>query len=262
LPRQAREKSESGYYHIMVRGNEQRKIFMDNSDREKYLDILSKQVHLNRIEISAYCLMDNHLHLLIKEIDNELSKALQSIGTAYVIYFNKKYSRVGHLFQNRFKSEPIKDENYLFGTLRYIHQNPIRAGICNRVEDYPWSSDCYYRNSSRRSFVTNHILKHISNNHEQAVVEYCRMMKIPETKSFIDDNNPPMTNEQLSKVIKQELDSHGIADPLEKLHRNVIKQLVSKFHKEYGASMQLIANELGISKSMVQRLLRKDNLDG
>ncbi len=134
MPREAGERSVSGYYHVMLRGYERRNIFMDRSDREKFLTLLSRQTEKGTIAVIAYCLMDNHLHLLVKENENGLAKAMSSVGTAYVIYFNEKYYRSGHLFQNRYKSEAIEDEAYLFAALRYIHQNPVKAAMCEEVK--------------------------------------------------------------------------------------------------------------------------------
>ena len=121
MPRQARQKAESGYYHIMNRGNERRSIFMDDEDRQKYLDLLARQVGKGHADVLAYCLMDNHIHLLIKEGANEngLTAAMRSLGTAYVGYFNEKYNRSGHLFQNRYKGEAVENEAYLLTPLFY-----------------------------------------------------------------------------------------------------------------------------------------------
>ena len=137
MPRTARMESASGYYHVMLRGNERRAIFLDDNDRKKYLELLSKHVAYGTITVLAYCLMDNYLHLLVHDETKTLSKAMRSIGISYTAYFNKKNNRVGHLFQDRFRSEAIKNEAYLFSVLRYLHQNPIKAKILTKAEEYP-----------------------------------------------------------------------------------------------------------------------------
>lgn len=255
MPRQARGKSESGYYHVMLRGNEQRKVFLDNYDRKKYLDLLAKQVFSGNIAISGYCLMDNHIHLIVRENENGLSKPMHSIGTAYVYYFNKKHRRVGHLFQNRFNSEAISDDLYLFSALRYVHQNPVKAGMCKEVEAYPWSSDCYYRNSTLESFVSTEILSYISNDRGKAVSEYCRLMKIPETNTFLEVKELPIKPENLTLLLEKEIKKYGLKDVLDKKYRSQLKEIIHKLCEDYCVSMNDIASELGISKSTVYRIL-------
>ena len=255
MPRRAREKSDSGYYHVMLRGNERRNIFMDRDDQKKYLTLLSRQAEKGTIAVIAYCLMDNHLHLLLRENEGGLAKAMSSVGTAYVIYFNEKYYRSGHLFQNRYKSEAIEGETYLFAALRYIHQNPVKAAMCAKAEDYEWSSDRYYRNPGLRGFVDTEILLSISENREDAAVEYSRLMEIPETEKFAEIPEPPKTREEISAVVEKAMKRAGITDMKEKRSRDAIEQVAYRLHKDCGLSMRQIAEGLGISKSMVQKIL-------
>ncbi len=139
MPRQARAKSESGYYHILLRGIGRQNIFEDQEDREKFLQLLERYKEELKFKIVAYCLMGNHVHLLIEDVGRELDLMMKKIAGSYAYYFNWKYERVGHLFQDRFKSEPIEDNAYFLTVIRYIHQNPIKAGI-SKVDSYPWSS--------------------------------------------------------------------------------------------------------------------------
>ena len=139
MPRQARVKSESGYYHILLRGIGKLCIFEDQQDREKFIQILKKYKEEQKYEIIAYCLMENHMHLLIRDIDGKLDLIMKKIAGSYAYYFNWKYERVGHLFQDRFKSEPVEDDAYFLTVIRYIHQNPCKANISEACE-YIWSS--------------------------------------------------------------------------------------------------------------------------
>ena len=255
MPREARERSASGYYHVMLRGYERRNIFMDRSDREKFLTLLSRQTEKGTIAVIAYCLMDNHLHLLVKEKENGLAKAMSSVGTAYVIYFNEKYYRSGHLFQNRYKGEAIEEEAYLFAALRYIHQNPVKAAMCEKVEDYEWSSDRYYRNPERPCFVDTEILLSISKIQEDAVSEYRRLMEIPEAEKFADMPELPKTKKEISILVEKELKEAGITDMKEKGARDALKMAIHRLYREHKISMQQIAGELGITKSAVQKIL-------
>jgi REP element-mobilizing transposase RayT len=127
-------------YHITSRGNEKKDIFLDSSDRKKFLDIL-KDYH-ERYEISIYCymLMDNHYHLVFETAKPNLLKVMHGINSSYTLYFNRKYGRVGHLFQGRYKGILVDKDSYLLELSRYVHRNPLRAGMVKRAEDYYWSS--------------------------------------------------------------------------------------------------------------------------
>ena len=124
----------------MIRGINQQDIFTDDEDDEKFLVILDHYRQKIELEISAYCLMGNHVPLLLKEGEEPLSNTIKRIGTSYVYYYNWQYDRKGHLFQNRYKSEPVEDDAYFLTVLRYIHQNPLKAGLTNNIASYLWSS--------------------------------------------------------------------------------------------------------------------------
>ena len=139
MPRIARMYSELKVYHIIIRGIDKQDIFLDTYDKDKFLKIIRDTKEKYNYEVYAYCLMDNHVHLIIYDKDEKISKIMQSIEIRYVSYFNLKYDRVGHLFQDRFHSKRIGDREYLKLACRYIHQNPAKAGIA-KTEEYKWSS--------------------------------------------------------------------------------------------------------------------------
>ena len=129
MPRQAREKSNTGVYHIMIRGINRQDIFQDDEDRSVYLDRLARYKNERGFEIYAFCLMDNHVHMLIKDSREDVSAAMKKIEASYAYWYNWKYNRTGHLFQDRFKSEPVENDEYLLTAARYIHQNPVKVGL-------------------------------------------------------------------------------------------------------------------------------------
>ncbi|OQY98313.1 MAG: hypothetical protein B6D35_12505 [Candidatus Brocadia sp. UTAMX2] len=131
---------EGAYYHILSRGNERRNIFRDQNDRILFLDILGKTSERFEVEVYAYVLMDNHYHLLLKTTKSNISQSMQWLGTTYTRRYNIAHKRIGHLFQGRFKSFLIENDQYLLRLSCYIHRNPLRAKIVNRLVDYPWSS--------------------------------------------------------------------------------------------------------------------------
>ena len=140
MPRSAREKSSTGIYHVMLRGINHQIIFEDDEDYHKYLETLKKYQDESGYTIYAYCLMGNHIHLLIKEEREELGIAFRRIGASYVYWYNWKYGRRGHLFQDRYKSEVVENDSYFLTVILYIHQNPVKAGIVKDIADYRWSS--------------------------------------------------------------------------------------------------------------------------
>jgi REP element-mobilizing transposase RayT len=140
MPRKARRVAQSGIYHVMMRGINHQQIFEEDEDYRVFLRILRKCKNISGFKILAYCLMGNHIHLLIKEDEEKLELIFKRIGVRFVKWYNQKYQRCGHLFQDRFKSEVVDDERYLITVAGYIHQNPVKAGICKKADEYPYSS--------------------------------------------------------------------------------------------------------------------------
>ena len=139
VTRGAREVSESGFYHVVFRGNGRQELFFSEADRIVMVKLLERASRREGVRIVAWCLMGNHVHLLVRDESSRLSVFMHGLLTGYARYFNQKHGHVGHVFQERFSSFPINDDAYLLATLRYIHQNPERAGMC-RAETYRWSS--------------------------------------------------------------------------------------------------------------------------
>ena len=138
-----------GYYHALNRGVEQRDVFLDEEDFETFEKILCKLSQEFDIVIHNFCLMNNHYHLLIEIKKENLSKFMRQLGMSYSIYFNKKYKRSGHLWQGRYKSWYVTDEAYLYTLMRYIEQNPLKAGMVEDLKDYRFSSFQYFTNQSK-----------------------------------------------------------------------------------------------------------------
>jgi putative transposase len=121
MPRVARGRSSSGIYHIMLRGINRQIIFEDEEDKTRFLETLRKYKDISKYQLYVYCLMDNHIHLLVKESGETISEAIKRISSSYVYWYNTKYERCGHLFQDRFKSEIVENTTYFFTVLRYIY---------------------------------------------------------------------------------------------------------------------------------------------
>ena len=141
MPRIARVCAEGYPHHITQRGNNKEKVFFDDEDKRFYLDVLRRYKDKYKIKILAYCLMGNHVHVLaMPEKETSLARGIGGTNLLYTQYINRKYNRSGRLWQNRFFSSVVEKEPYLWAVMRYIEQNPVRAKLVKRAEDYQWSS--------------------------------------------------------------------------------------------------------------------------
>jgi REP element-mobilizing transposase RayT len=144
MARKHRIEYEGAFYHVITRGNQKQKVFKSTGDFQKYLTLLASYKQRYHFCLYAYVLMRNHIHLLIETCDTALSKILQGINQSYTMYFNKKYRTVGHLFQGRYKAILCDRDRYLLELLKYIHNNPLRAGLAKTLAMYHWSSHRAY----------------------------------------------------------------------------------------------------------------------
>ena len=139
MPRSARKKSESGIYHVVMRGVGRQLIFEDDFDCQTFLQIVRRCCDDLALTVYAWCLMTNHVHLLVKEGSEPLGDTMKRIGVSYAMRFNQRTGHVGHVFQDRYSSEPVDDDAYLLTVVRYIHNNPEAARVCHK-DEYRWSS--------------------------------------------------------------------------------------------------------------------------
>lgn len=140
MPRRPRQLSESGIYHAMARGVNRDAIFLEDEDFERFLHALAHTKDASGCAVLAYCLMNNHVHLVIRTGDEPIGVVMKRLGVRYASWFNRKYGRVGHLFQDRFKSLAVESDEYLVALLRYVWNNPVTAGLVIDPDEYRWSS--------------------------------------------------------------------------------------------------------------------------
>jgi len=142
MPRQARLDIPGALHHIMVRGINRSLIYLDDQDRQRFLDRLAHEVKEGQCSVFAWVLMENHAHILFKSGQHGISTVMRRLLTWYAQYFNRRHGRTGHLFENRYKSVLCDEEVYLLALVRYIHLNPVRGGIVSTLDElnrYPWS---------------------------------------------------------------------------------------------------------------------------
>ena len=205
MSRKARTKSESGIYHVMLRGADRRIIFSDDEDCERFIDTLFHAKEASEFSLFAYCLMGNHVHILLREEKETLEQIFKRIGSSYVYYYNWKYYLRGHLFQDRFKSEPIEDDGYFMDTLRYICQNPVIAGLSSGVEDYPWLACSGVVNDSK--------LDSIEQLTDLAGEELLEFVSEPCNSSHLDDNGSKrLTDREAIDLLRHLCDCEYVQD--------------------------------------------------
>ena len=156
------------FYHVTSRGNERKAVFKNKRDREKFLEYLESATLRYDARIHAYCLMDNHYHLLMETPSGNLSQIMRHINAAYTTYYNVKHDRAGHLFQGRYKAILVEIDAYAKELSRYIHLNPVRANMVEKPEEYNWSSYQSYIGNQKpaewlhRDFILGYFGKKIS----------------------------------------------------------------------------------------------------
>ncbi|MCI5739847.1 MAG: transposase [Ruminococcus sp.] len=250
MPRQARKKSESGMYHIMLRGINQQQIFEDSEDCDKFIQILQECKAVSGFKLFAYCLMGNHIHLLIKPEKEPLEQVFKRIGGRYVYWYNVKYQRVGHLFQDRFKSEPVEDDSYFLTVIRYIHQNPVKAGLCKNIQDYKYSS--YQEYISKPYLVDVNFVYDIVSKEE--FLRYNHEMNADKCLEIADAPKLRVTDEQAMKIIENISHCKTTAE-FQRLDSKSRDAFIETFN-ENGLSIRQISRLTGISKGLVEKSLK------
>lgn len=156
MPRAARQKSSTDIYHVILRGINRQRIFEEDEDYRMFLRTLQNCREQSAFSLYAWCLMPNHIHLLLKEGRDPLSNVFRRIGAGFVKTYNRKYNRTGHLFEDRYLSEAVEYDSYFLTVMRYIHLNPVKAGLCQSPEAYPYSS--YSRFFNKDLFPENRLI--------------------------------------------------------------------------------------------------------
>ncbi|MBE7020014.1 MAG: transposase [Ruminococcaceae bacterium] len=248
MPRAKRVKSESGIYHIILRGINQQVIFEAEEDYEKFIETILKYKAVSGYKVFAYCLMSNHIHLIIKAEKEEIDQIMKRIAGSYVYWYNWKYYRKGHLFQDRFKSEPIEDEKYLLTAIRYIHQNPLKAEIVNRIDEYKYSSyNEYVRDGIElidKEFIYGMINKEgfiVYNNEKNDD-------KCLDSEDFVFR----MSDEDAKKIIKKIVGCENTTE-LQLFNQKDRDKFIKKL-KCKGLSIRQISRLTGVSKGIVEKI--------
>lgn len=244
-------KSDSGIYHVMLRGVNRQQIFKDEEDCERFIQIIKDCKKISEFKLYAYCLMENHIHLLLKVEKEPIEQIFKRIGSRFVYWYNIKYQRTGHLFQDRYKSEPVENDSYFLSVVRYIHCNPVKAGICKNAREYKYSS--------YRDYVNN-----------QDTVEYESVFKLLTKDEFIkfndaDDSNKYLdisdeapvkrvTDQQAKYIIEKYCHCKSAAE-FRQLNVTMREKYVKELKKN-GLSIRQIGRLTGIGKGTIEGLVK------
>ena len=251
MARQARAKSITGIYHVILKSIDGRNIFLDDSDRSIFIEKLNKARETGGFQLYAYCLMDNHVHLLIKE-GEELGTSIKRITVGYVQLHNNKYGRTGHLFQNRFSSEAVEEEQYLMRVIRYIHRNPLKAGMIARLEEYPWSSydkviQAYQGNST---VLDIEIIK----DYFPTVADFIRFSEEENQDECLEINQKiRWCDSQLSDMLRHNSEYQNLGELSVEKRNRLIKQI----QQETGSSIRQLSRVLGLGKMIVEQAVKR-----
>jgi len=252
MPRRLRVEC-CGYHHVYNRGVAKGFIFVDDFDKEKFLEIMGSICMDYKFNIHSFCLLDNHYHLLVENQRENLSDGMRQINSQYASYFNKKYKRVGHLWQGRFKSSFVFDDNYLFTLFKYIELNPLKAKLSKRVGEYKYSATYSILIDAIPRFLENSFVLR-----EYPTKELFEVLELPMSKAELLDI------EKLQKRKYKEVEGENIAikqlclDDLfkneqkrEKRDKNILKAY------EDGYTKSEIARKIDFSVAGVSKIIKK-----
>lgn len=261
MPRKARKVSNTRIYHIILRGNDKQDIFFEEQDYKKFIKEISNTKEKYKYELFAYCLMTNHVHLILFDKNDNLSKTIQSLSVSYSSYFSKKYDKIGHLFQNRFFSKCVETREYLIQLCRYIHQNPVKAKISD-IQEYRWSSYQEYI-KDEKIVETKTIMSIFGDTKIKAIRNFIEFHKRDKDDIFGNDYLEyeiieRLTDEQLKLIIEKLLKINNVME-IKRFNATIRNEKLIKLKEIKGTSKNQIARVTGINRKIIERVLKKES---
>lgn len=233
----------------MLKGIDGREIFLDEEDKAKFLEKIINAKETGKFKLYGYCLMDNHVHLLIEESE-DIGTSIKRITVSYVQWHNNKYGRTGHLFQNRYLSEPVETESYLICVLRYIHRNPIKARLVKNIADYKWCS--YIEYIATYEGQQSHIDTTLINEYFYLITDFQKYMNSDNNDECLEhEESPKWTDITLIKFIKEEYISSFKNMPMEARNK-----MIKEIYQRTGVSIRQLARILGMGKTIIERAVK------
>ncbi|MPW27344.1 hypothetical protein GC105_16385 [Alkalibaculum sp. M08DMB] len=259
MPRQAQKESKTGYYHIMTRGINKEYIFNDKFQRDMILKIIKEKIQEEPFKVVAYCVMSNHLHIIIHTDKQSLIDVMKKINITYAMSYNRKERRVGALFQERYKSENITDEKYLVGAIRYVHNNPVKAGMVPRVQDYSWSSMAEYLEGN--NFLVDEEEKELILDRFNSADEFRKFHDIEDQREYLElrEELEEKKEKRAIEIIEAYFIEKGIHDKRQlKDKEELISRLLKQSKLSYRKIAQITETSLNTVYLVSKNLTGKD----
>ena len=252
MPRTARRINESNIYHVMLRGVNRQNIFEEDADRYHFMSVLALCKKISGFRLHAFVLMSNHIHLLIEPHEEALDMIFKRIGTRYAVWYNRKYQRAGHLFQDRFRSEAVSTNQYYQTVLRYILQNPMKAGLEKHLGEYRWSSYLAYENGKGTITDTQYAIDLFGG--REALVQYLKQDN--DDMAMDEGDHDWRLRDDVAGQIMEKITQCASASDFQKLDLELQKKYAGEMYRER-LSMGQIARLTGMSKTTVFRAVQQ-----
>ena len=248
MPRKSRELLDGKICHHIVQGINKEYIFKKEEDKKKYLNLLMKYYKDYEIDIICYCIMDNHIHLILHSDNiNNISSFMRMVNSIYAMYYNKKYNRVGYVFRDRFKSILIMTREQLYACIKYIHMNPVKANIVKNEGEYKYSS--YNDFLNKTGFLNQRILNFLFLKPQNYIKKF---KSIPYKDIY---NNKIILENVLNEFLNQENINFN---QVRSEKNNILKKFISYLNSNnYEFSKQELADIFGISRATLYRKIKK-----
>lgn len=255
MPRKARKEINSKFLHVMTQGINREYIFNEEKDINVYLRIIKEKLKGVDLCIITYCIMNNHAHFLIFTEDvNLISDLMRKVNTSYAIYYNKNHTRCGYVFRDRYKTEQIYSREYIVNCIHYIHNNPVKAKICQNQEEYKYSG---YKEFKNKAYLVNknkvlRILSKYNINLNTILTEDLT------DYNFIDDINPEDKDKLKLTLLNKFLEQKNISNIHElKYNNEYLKELAVTMNKQYKFTQTEIAELVGVGRLRIHRLMNE-----
>ena len=251
MPREARKKSSSNLYHVILRRINRQIIFEDDGDRHYFMSLMKYCKEVSGFRLHAFCLMDNHVHLLMEPAGEPLELIFKRIGSRYVIWYNRKYNRTGHLFQDRFRSESVESQQYYMTVLRYIMQNPMKAGMESHPGRWRWSSFLAYRTGAGSITDTQYAIDLFGGRDE--LIRY--VLQGNDDLVMDEDQFDWRLKDERAKDLIRQITGCASASEFQELEKSKRDEYIRKLYLEHMPIRQ-IARLTGVPRTTVERKVK------
>ena len=255
MPRKSREQSRTNIYHVMIRGINRQTIFEDNEDMYVFMTELKRCKEVSDFKLYAFCLMPNHVHFLMETNQEPMEIIFKRLGSKYAGWYNRKYERVGHLFQDRFRSEKVETEAYFRTALRYIIQNPMKAHLEEKPGTYKWSSYLAYEKGVGTLTDTEYALDLFGQ--REALIDF--LCESNEEKIMDEEDFVPRISDPRAKEIMEKITQCSSVPEFQRLEKNIQKEYIRDMY-DHGLPIRQISRLTGKDRKTIAKTVHQ-NLD-